>query len=129
MTEPPPGHVHSAQPVNKCAIVFFQAENSVNPRRVLFFSMADLVDAWRAAAAADTSEGAIAFDDGELEIVTLDELVGQMRAPRAAADGDHRETIFVPNKKALVAVGRAGPQSKPGGVPGEGTGGSAPAPA
>ena len=70
-------------------------------QRVLFFSMSDLTKAWRGVCD-NSGMGEGAFEDGELQIVSLDELIDQMRAP---SEVDHRGTILVPAASSLAAIG------------------------
>ena len=70
-------------------------------QRVLFFSMSDLTKAWRGVCD-NSGMGDGAFEDGELQIVSLDELIDQMRAP---SEVDHRGTILVPAASSLAAIG------------------------
>lgn len=64
-----------------------------------FFSMADCVEQWRVACGEDIAS----YQNGELRLVSLSEMLDKLRAP--SSDGDGRDRFFVPSKTALAAVG------------------------
>ncbi|KAJ1461858.1 hypothetical protein M885DRAFT_507019 [Pelagophyceae sp. CCMP2097] len=67
------------------------------PLRSWFFSMADLLEQWKAAATTEAD-----YAEGEVQILSLREVITAMRTQSTT---DQRASLFIPTKSALQAIG------------------------
>lgn len=84
-------------PLFSIAQLMLAADDDV--RNPWFFSMQDCVDQWKSACAGNAK----AYESGEIRLLSLKEIIEQMRAPQP--EDNHKSRLFVPSKAALLAIG------------------------